>query len=124
MSLVSCPHCRVACKTTEVACPHCGETLRDAHGAVALTAAAAILGLTMTACGGPKEPVPAPAYGVAPPDTTNTVPQQPEPAPTESAPMPQPTDDPEVPPAGSSVPQPEPEAVPAYGVPMPAEPPK
>lgn len=112
MSLITCPHCRLVCKAVERDCAHCGATLRTSDGSIPKTAAAVILGLTMTACGGPKEPEPVPAYGVAEPPPT-TVPE------------------PEVPPAGTTTPTaapsatptaaPEPEvtAAPAYGVAMP-----
>lgn len=114
--LVTCPHCRLVSKLVERACAHCGRNLRDHDGRVPLTAAAAILGLTMTACGGPKEPVPAPAYGVVEvPPPTNTVPA-PEPTDTTAPPPPAPTAQPSADP--NQVP-PEPTAAPAYGVALP-----
>ena len=110
MSLVSCPHCAVPCKLVERDCPHCGKALRSSDGTIPLTAAAAILGLTMSACG-PKQPDAVPAYGVAEPDVTTT----PEPDP-EPAPEPAPTTTPEPPPVSSPTPPPDATAAPAYGV--------
>lgn len=128
-SLVSCSQCGVPCKISEDDCPHCGRSLRDSSGGIPLTAAAALLGLTMSACQNDPEPVP--AYGVPEPPpvlvepsgsassgpaptvapTASAVPA-PSVAPTASAPL-----QPKVPP---------PAMAPAYGVapPIPPDQPK
>ncbi len=112
-ALITCPHCRLVCKAVELDCAHCGARLRTSDGSIPKTAAAVILGLTMTACGGPKEPEAAPAYGVAEPPPTSTVPE-PETPPTGTT---APTTAPSV--APTTAPESEMSAAPAYGVAVP-----
>ncbi len=112
-TLVACPSCACAVKSTELACPHCAATLRNADGAIARTAIAVLLGLSsaalLTACGSAKQPPndgqPAPTVtGAVPPqvapDTTNEIPES---APKYGVP---------------ATPQqpPQPEVVPLYGI--------
>lgn len=114
--LVACPHCQSHALTTEARCPHCGGQLRVKTGALALTAAAALLGLSPLACekntpepnppsdsGGVAEP----EYGV--PDTSGD--------PGVDDPVTDPADDPDFQ-AEYGVPATEePEMAPMYGVP-------
>ncbi len=62
--LVPCPHCRAHCKMIENDCPHCGSKLRTREGIIPITAAAAILGLSMAAGCSDSDTVAAPEYGV------------------------------------------------------------
>lgn len=116
VTLVTCPHCGLVAKLTEDDCPHCRGALRGRDGAIALTAAAALLGLTMSAC---VDPRPEPTHGV-PPDI-----QEPPPSPEPTA---TPTTTATAQPSTADVPTPAPRpTVPpppaaAYGVPPVSDP--
>ncbi len=119
--LVACPHCQSHAMTTEPRCPHCGGSLR-ARGGLALTAAAALLGLSPVACDkeAPQPSPPSDSGGVAEPEYGVPVtggqdagPTDPDQDPDFAAEYGVPaTDDPEPPP------QDDPGFEPEYGVPI------
>ncbi|MGH1347360.1 MAG: hypothetical protein ACRBN8_37710 [Nannocystales bacterium] len=68
--LLACPHCQFHALSSESRCPHCRAQLRPANGRLALTAAAALLGLSPVACekAGPEPAPPSDSGGVAEPE--------------------------------------------------------
>lgn len=80
--LVACPHCQLHALSSEPRCPHCRGHLRPASGRLALTAAAALLGLAPMACekAGPQPAPPSDSGGVAEPEygVPDTSPSEPD----------------------------------------------
>ncbi len=68
--LVACPNCQSHVIAPQARCPHCDGPLRRAGGHLALTAAAALLGLSPLACekDGPQPAPPSDSGGVAEPE--------------------------------------------------------
>ncbi|MEZ4450308.1 MAG: hypothetical protein R3B09_12595 [Nannocystaceae bacterium] len=58
-ALVACPACSLHVKRSEGRCPHCGSTISEG-GAIARTATAVLMGLTLGCTGGEPQP----EYGV------------------------------------------------------------
>ncbi|MFN3183818.1 MAG: hypothetical protein ACE37F_17585, partial [Nannocystaceae bacterium] len=106
--LAACPHCQQHVLTTETRCPHCDGSLRSRGGTLALTAAAALMGLSPLACekDGPDTTPPADSGGLAEPEY--------------GAPMTDPPGGDDEPDAdsGFAEPEPDPGYEPEYGVPI------
>ena len=50
MSLIPCPSCSAHVLSSEASCPHCGGRVRNESGMVARTAAAVLMGFSLTGC--------------------------------------------------------------------------
>lgn len=67
--LIACPRCQSHVLSSEARCPHCRTPMRRSGGHLALTAAAALLGLTPLACKkeGPRPAPPSDSGDIADP---------------------------------------------------------
>ena len=63
--LVVCPTCNVHVNATELRCPSCTGGLPADKRELGRTATAVLMGLSLTACTGATQPIPAAEYGVA-----------------------------------------------------------
>ncbi len=68
--LAACPSCERHVLVSATECPHCGTAIAGGPGKLLKTAGAALLGLSMTACGGNSDTGGQAEYGV--PDTADT----------------------------------------------------